>query len=1040
MREFPHPQADQGRILAAQRYLPQTHLGDRRYEPDNPAMVGRVSSPSLVGRAEDLARLEASLEQAESGRPMTVLVAGEAGIGKSRLVNEFTLRASRGGTSVLRGACVALIQDGLAFAPLVEALRGFLQHLESAELAALIAEDRSLLSRLLPELGQSDQVVPERDKVGDGQTRLFYMLRRLLQRLAEDAPVVLVVEDLHWVDRSTLEFLSYLVSSLRDERLLIVVSYRSDELPGAHPARRWVTEQHRSGRVEELELQRLSRAEVAEQLTGILGEPTSELVDEIFARSEGNPFFAEELVAFSATDGPAELPPRLRDVLLLRVGDCPPGAQAALQVVAVAGRRVDERLLTAVASLPEAELLDGLRAAVDHHLLVVQPHDDSYMFRHALLQEALYGELLPGQRTRLHATLARVLTERHRSGELDWPASAAEIAIHWYRAHDHSNALEWSMKAAAEAEGMHAYPEALRHYRRALELWDRIPDAGRRAGLDRIELLKRAAQAARIGGESRQALTLIELALQEVDPQTEPVRAGLLHERRGEYLMYSGGVDRRFDALAQAIQLIPTDPPSKDRALVLTSLAEALSFAAREEEAAAASQEAIMIARQLGAEPELGRALVVLGWTQAVFGEFEAATASLHEACRLAEQHADPDVLARAYGCLAEVLMQAGHLGDAVAASLSGRERVRQLGLAGYWHETYMVNSAAEALFKLGRWDEADTLARQALTLARPDEMFAFLMVAMLEVGRGQFQAAEAHLQTVKDRALGSWSEFARMYLGIVAELRVWQGRLDEARTTIEQGLDRIVGTDEARSGRLLCLGLRVFADLAERGRISHDPAAVQEAVHAGDELTTRVTTMIPNPLTPGKLPTPATPAVTALWQAERSRLHGQSDPVHWQTAAEAWLALGRPYPAAYAQWRQAEATLYQRVPASRAAEVLRAAYATGLRLGAQPLLDEVTALARRARITLQEPERKAEGSMPSPLEELGLTSRELEVLRHLAAGRSNREIGEALFISAKTASVHISNIFRKLNVVSRVQAAAAAHQLGLVDEDYPQR
>ena len=1002
-------------------------------------MVGRVSSPSLVGRAEDLARLEASLEQADGGRPMTVLVAGEAGIGKSRLVNEFTLRASRGGASVLRGACVALIQDGLAFAPLVEALRGFLQQLESAELAALIAEDRGLLSRLLPELGQSDQVVPEPDKVGDGQTRLFYVLRRLLQRLAEDAPVVLVVEDLHWVDRSTLEFLSYLVSSLRDERLLIVVSYRSDELPGAHPARRWLTEQHRSGRVEELELQRLSRAHVAEQLTGILGEPTSELVDEIFARSEGNPFFAEELVAFSARDGPVELPPRLRDVLLLRVGDCPPEAQAALQVVAVAGRRVDERLLTAVASLPEAELLDGLRAAVDHQLLVVQPHDDTYRFRHALLQEALYGELLPGQRTRLHAALARVLTERHRSGELDWPASAAEIAIHWYRAHDLSNALEWSMNAAAEAEGMHAYPEALRHYRRALELWDRIPDAGRRAGLDRIELLKRAAQAARIGGESRQALTLIELALQEVDPQTEPVRAGLLHERRGEYLMYSGGVDRRFDALTQAIRLIPADPPSKDRALVLTSLAEALSFAAREEEAAAASQEAITIARQLGAEPELGRALVVLGWTQAVFGEFEAATASLHEACRLAEQHADPDVLARAYGCLAEVLMQAGRLEDAVAASLSGRERVTQLGLAGYWHETYLVNSAAEALFKLGRWDEADTLARQALALARPDEMFAFLMVAMLEVGRGQFQAAEAHLQTVKDRALGSWSEFARMYLGIVAELRVWQGRLDEARTTIEQGLDRIVGTDEARSGRLMCLGLRVFADLAERGRISHDPAAVQEALHGADELIARVTTMIPNPLTPGTLPTPATPAVAALWQAERSRVHGRSDPVHWQRAAEAWLALGRPYPAAYAQWRQAEAMLYQRVPASRAAEVLRAAYATGLRLGAQPLLDEITALARRARITLQGPERKAEGSMPSPVEELGLTPRELEVLRHLAAGRSNREIGEALFISAKTASVHISNIFRKLNVVSRVQAAAAAHQLGLVDEDYPQ-
>jgi DNA-binding CsgD family transcriptional regulator len=349
------------------------------------------------------------------------------------------------------------------------------------------------------------------------------------------------------------------------------------------------------------------------------------------------------------------------------------------------------------------------------------------------------------------------------------------------------------------------------------------------------------------------------------------------------------------------------------------------------------------------------------------------------------------------------------------------------------------VNSAAEALFKLGRWDEADKLTRQALALARPDEMFSFLMVAMLEIGRGEFQAAEAHLETIKDRALRGWREFARMYLGILAELRVWQGRLDEARSVIEEGLDRVAGTDEARSARLVCLGMRVLADVAERGRIRHDPAAVEEAVHAADELAARVATMVPSPLAPGTLPIPATPAILALWQAERSRLHGRSDPVHWQAAAEAWLVLGRPYPAAYAQWRQAEALLYQRTQARRAAEVLRAAHATGLRLGAQPLLDEIDVLARRARISLQGPEREAEPSRPSPVEKLGLTPRELEVLRHLAAGRSNREIGEALFISAKTASVHISNIFRKLNVVSRVQAAAAAHRLGVADKDAPE-
>jgi ATP/maltotriose-dependent transcriptional regulator MalT len=731
--------------------------------------------------------------------------------------------------------------------------------------------------------------------------------------------------------------------------------------------------------------------------------------------------------------GSRELPATLHDLLRGRVQLLTNHAGQVLAVVAVAGRRIPHRLLAAVVGLDDRQLDGALREAVASQLLVTTPGEDGYDVRHALLREVIDADLLPGERTRLHTALAHIIADLLRSGELGWSGSAAEVAVHWYLARDLPKALEWSVRAAIEADGMHAYAEALHHYARALELWDRVADAKGRAGLDRAEILQLAAQDARISGDSHHALALIDLALREVDPVAEPVRAGLLQERRGEYLMYSGGVDQRFEALAQAVRLIPTDPPSKNRALVLTSLAEALSFASREEEAAAASREAITIARQVGAEPELGRALVVLGWTQGVFGEFEDAAASLHEACRLAERHADSDVLARAYGCLAEILMQAGRLEDAVEASLSGRELVRQLGLAGYWHETYLVNSAAEALFKLGRWDEADKLARQALALARPDEMFAFLMVAMLEIGRGEFQAAEAHLETVKDRALGSWGEFARMYLGILAELRVWQGRLDEARTAIEHGLDRIVGTDEARSGRLACLGMRVLADQAENGRARHDPEKVKEALRTANALVSRVAAMVPNPLAPAA-PIPATAAVVALWEGERSRLEGRSDPAQWEAAAEGWLALGRPYPAAYAQWRQAEALLANRAPRAQAEEPLRAAHTVAVRLGAVPLRGELELLAQRGRIRLEPPADSAapEPEPPSVAASLGLTQREVEVLALVAAGRTNRQIGQKLFITPKTAGVHVSRILAKLGVAGRGEAAAIAHRLGL--------
>ncbi len=794
-------------------------------------MARRVSSPRLVGRAKELAQLGAALERARAGSPAAVLVAGEAGVGKTRLVSEFAAKATATGASVLAGGCAALVEAELAYAPLAEALRGLLQRLEPAAVTGLLAGDRGELARLLPELGTAEHQPPDQGLESEaGRARLFGVLHRLLARLGGDAPVVLVVEDLHWADRSTLEFLSYLIRALHEERLLLVGTWRSDELPRGHPVRRWLAEQHRSSRVEHLELQRLSRGELAEQLAGILGTPAPGLVEAVFARSGGNPFFAEELLA-AANGTAAALPARLREVLLLRVGDCTPACQAVLRVAAAAGRRVQEHLLAAVEPLGEAELLAGLREAVDQQLLVVRPDQDAYAFRHALVQEAVYGELLPGERTRL-----------------------------------------------------------LGHYDRALDLWDRVVDAQARAGMDHVELLRRAAQAAYDGYDPR-ARALIGQALSEVDPAAEPVRAGLLHERRSRY-----DLDSKHEAASDAVRLIPANPPTVERARVLARLAEVNFIAGRSTEARTAAEEALAIARRLGADRELVRALIIVGGAQAADGAFEAGIAALQKAARRAEQHADPDQMKSAHLLLGEALMQAGRLEEAVDVSLAGRELLQRLKVPSYWESLLLVN-AAEALFKLGRWDDADPLATQSLAQAR-GEASPPTIVAMLEVPRGEFQAAEAHLEAAQDRSLGGDPEDVRVYSELVAELRAWQGRLDEAHAAVVEGLDRLADTGErVRSGRLLCLGLRVEADRAERARARHDPHELDAAVRTADALAARAAAMTPNPLVQHVTPVLASGVVAAVFDGERSRLEGHSNPDRWQAAATAWQALRRPYP-----------------------------------------------------------------------------------------------------------------------------------------------
>src|SRR5215211_225759 len=510
----------------------------------------RVSSPVLVGRDAEVAQLRAALELAAAGRPATVVVAGEAGVGKTRLVAQLLGEAAGRGAVALTGGCLDVGEGVLAYAPLVEALRPLPSVTEPAELERVLGGARAELARLVPELGSPAEAGGTPASAPLAPTRLFELLLGTLHRLAETGPLLVVVEDLHWADQSTRDLLGFLVRNLRGG-VALVLTYRSDELHRRHPLRPFLAELDRSGRAERLELDRLGRRDLGKLLAGILGEPPAPaLVGEVLARSEGNPFFAEELLA-AHLEG-SRLPLILRDLVLARVAALSEPTQRVLEVAAVAGTRVDHQLLAAVVGQDPEQLVWLLREAVGRQHVAADEAGDAYAFRHALVQEAIYDDLLPVQRGPLHAAYARALERRiEQLGDArGTPGAAAvergQLAYHWYAAHDMGQALVASVRAGQAAESASALAEALGHYERALELWDLAPEVAARSPLDRGAVLYRAAEAANLAGYNDRAVALGRLALDRVDTAAEPLRAGALLERLGRYHWTAADTPRRW--------------------------------------------------------------------------------------------------------------------------------------------------------------------------------------------------------------------------------------------------------------------------------------------------------------------------------------------------------------------------------------------------------------------------------------------------------------------------------------------------------------
>jgi len=986
-------------------------------------MSARRRSPVLVGRAEHLAALDAALDRARAGGPSTMLIGGEAGIGKSRLVDEFAARASAAGARVLAGGCLDLGTDSLLFAPFAAVLRELVRDLGAEGVAALLpAYATREFARLLPEFGEADM---EADPAV-ARARLFEQMLTLLERLAEAGPVVLIIEDAHWADRSTRDLMAFLIGSQQVlDGVLIVVTYRSDELHRTHPLRPLLAELGRLSWVERMELPRLGRLQADELVAHITGrEPERWLADEVYQRGEGNPLFVEELLC---CDGglTAELPESLRDLLLAAVQRLPEETQDLLRAASASGQRSGHALLAAVTGLAGDDLARGLRPAVAANVL--RADDDGYAFRHALIREAIYDDLLPGERTRLHTRFAEVLGSD--AGLVPAGRGLIEQAHHWYYAHDTAGALVSAWRAASAAGRALAHAEQLTLLTRVLELWDKVPDAAERIGASHLLVLEQAASAAHTADETERGVAFASAALKEVDATAEPVRAALLLETRATLGKHSGRTDPSVD-LRAALELVPPGLDDAARARVLVS--EAKCAEPHEPGAWVAAEEALALAQQAGVAATQVSALCELACFEAQAGNDGVAMERLTEAQALAGR-------TRAFRPLLQVAVSESHvlegLGEherAASVARAGIVRARDYGLARSTG-TFLAINVAEPLVALGRWDEAIEVIEHALALSPPQLNRIGLrhLAGEIALRRGDLidaQALTAAARTALGRAGHIGRKGSQYHLPLVqleAELCLAEGRQADAQDVVAAAVDRFdLVRDPRYAWPLLNVGARTCA-------VAHAVAARDRATaqRAGD-LLSQLRALAQKLESSGPVQQANRLTFDAQASADpASAAAGGQALARWDAAAAAWDGLAQPFERATALFRAAEAGMTGGDRDGAAQRLRRAAELAG-QLGARPLGEEIAVLARSARLALGTGH---DGGIPAP-PGLGLTAREFEVLRLVTAGRSNPEIAAELFISAKTASVHVSNILGKLGVSSRGEAAAAAHRLRLFD------
>ena len=1002
----------------------------------SPLMADREGAP-FVGREAQLAELTGLLAVAEPQGSGTVLLGGDSGVGKTRLLLALRDEAVAAGRQVVVGHCVDFGDSTLPYLPFTEIL-GRLQADRPDDVERLTGAYPAI-GRLLPRQRVRATHAPTGDEgpvgagpvspLGDERSRradLFAGVHAVLEELATSRPLLVVVEDAHWADQSSRELISYLFTRQFTAPVSLAVSYRSDDVHRRHPLRPALAEWSRLPGLHRLHVGPLTEAAVRDLVHALHPAPLAdEEVRAIVARAEGNAFFVEELAGMTGQSDDT-LPWSLADLLLVRLDRLDEAARRVVGAASVAGRRVSHDLLAHVlAAYDGAGGLDrGLRQAVD--ALILEPGrsgtQPGYAFRHALLSEAVYDDLLPGERTQLHTAYVHALQDGTVVG------TAAELAYHARAANDRGTALRASIDAGDEAVRVGAPDEAAQYYQAALELLgphgtDRTGDP---SGPDEADLVVRAADALADAGDPYRAAKLVAAHLARLpDDAPDEARARLLLAKAET--SFATEVD--FDPVvltSQALQLVPAVPPTPLRARALLVHAQASRRWGETEVTRQAALEAVAVASALELPRLAQAAALVLAKVDDLSGDAGAALARLDEV--LDQVSGDADVEIPALHQLAMVHFGVGRYAKAKQVHLLAAEHAREAHRP--WSPWGVDARAMAALsaFVLGEWDELLELT-DTTGEAPPPMAEAYLRSVALDVEAARGDAAGlTHVDAIRpfwerDGAMVLYSTTAAM------ELLGEQGDLDGTVSFHDDGLATL---RRLWPGVTLWLRFRLTAvlvaqmatNVAERSRTERG----QLVARAEGDLAALRGFVVDHPLDG------ATRIEARAWyaraQAELSRLRWMADVdppratdlvAAWRSSVAEFEAMGHVYETARSSARLA-AALHAAGETAEARALVTEVRPVALRLGAAPLVAELRRVAGSGR--------GRETSAPAASE---LTARELEVLELVAQGRSNGEIARQLFISTKTVSVHVSNILAKLGAAGRTEAAAIARRNGLL-------
>jgi len=959
-----------------------------------PAEGSLMTAAPLVGRDRERALLEGALGGLRVGRGGIVVVAGEAGVGKTRLVED-VLRVD--GVLFARGD--APERASPPYGPIAAALRACLR-VDPGVLDDCGPTVR-YLRLALPELGR-------RPRGGDRAT-VFEAMCCAFRSIAWRGPTVVFLDDLHWADATTFELLPALAAGLVDEPLLIVGAYRSDEIARGHPLRRMRTDLRRAGRLEELALDPFDREEVTELAARVLGRlPARSLARTLYDRTQGVPFFVEELCAALVAagrlvDGPSglelfgseeiALPETVRDAVLARADQLSADARSVLEAASVAGLRFDLALVAELAG----------EAAIDEPIsigIVVEVEPGVAAFRHTLTREAFYLDIPWGRRRMLHRRLARLLEARG--------ARPAVVAEHWSAAKEPARARLALVAAAQEFHAAHAYRDALGFCHRALEVWPAAEVAGR------LSLLERLGQCAELSGDLGTAV----LAWQEVAEARRvegDMRSAAEVERRLAVVYeLQGSWERALAVRQSAAEAFGRLHHDADAAAELLAAASHLDGIGSVTPALELVEQAAAHARRSQRRDLVARTLGLEGSIRAKLGDLDVGLRLSREGLSLALAESLTASATELYQRLAAVLEN--------AADLGGAQQV--------YEEAYdfcVVNGApataqvclvclAYILWETGRWDDAEKLEREII--ASPESPPGVLAAA--KAAMGIFSAARGRRKGTR-RLLVEGLAYARRNHRLRFELNslvglAWLDELEASHAAAAHDyreiLRRCAQTQDLHYAPMALRWAATF--FAEHGEHSDARASAAALADMATATSNRETL-----------------AAFAHALGEIALLEGEPDHavVEFGRALDLLRQLELPYQRAHTHLRVAAASAAagQR---QTAIERLTDAYRTARKLGAQPL---ATLAARRLEELGERAEQRLGRRAAGDLEASGLTRRELEVLRFVAVGRTNREIARELYLSPRTVDMHVRNILAKLDCRSRAEATHRAAERGLV-------